>query len=100
MAQDKNSFDFSQSFGDSQPEGPNNTPTESQFIRPGTPKIISWVIKLSGGLIKNEKQAGRVVMALAIILIIVSLVLAFTKGRGPSSSSDYFDDTFEEAGLE
>ncbi len=42
-----------------------------------TPKIIQWVIKYSGGLIKNEKQANYILIGFIIIAIIVSLLIFF-----------------------
>jgi hypothetical protein len=42
-----------------------------------TPKAVKWVMKLSGGLIKSERQAGWVIIGLAIIAIIVSAFLFF-----------------------
>ena len=48
---------------------------QKYYSRPGTPKIIQWIIKYSGGLIKNEKQAAYVLMGFAALAIIVSLVL-------------------------
>lgn len=44
---------------------------------PGTPKIIQWTIKYSGGLIKDEKQANYVLLGFAAAAIIVSLFLFF-----------------------
>ena len=47
----------------------------------GAPKVIKWLMKLSGGLIKNEKQAQYALLGLVILAIIVSLILFF--GGGP-----------------
>ena len=44
---------------------------------PGTPKIIQWVIKYSGGLIKNEKQAQYVLIGFVAVAIIISLFLFY-----------------------
>ena len=44
------------------------------------PKIIQWVIKYSGGLIKNENQAGYVLFGFVAAAIIVSLFLFFGGG--------------------
>jgi len=54
-------------------------PTQTFF--PGTPKIIRWVIKYSGGLVKDEKQASYVLIGLAVVAIIVSLFLIFGGGE-------------------
>lgn len=45
-----------------------------------TPKIIRWTMKLSGGLIKDEKQASYFVLGFVVVAIIVSLFLFFGGG--------------------
>jgi len=42
-----------------------------------TPKIIQWVIKYSGGLIKDEKQASYAILGFVALAIIISLFLIF-----------------------
>lgn len=42
-----------------------------------TPKIIQWVIKYSGGLIKDETQANYVLIGFIALAIIFSLFLVF-----------------------
>jgi len=54
-------------------------PTQTFF--PGAPKIIQWVIKYSGGLVKNEKQASYVIFGFVALAIIVSLFLVFRGGE-------------------
>jgi len=44
------------------------------------PKMVQWVMKISGGSIKNEKQAQYVLLGFVVIAIIVSLVLIFSGG--------------------
>ncbi|MBI3305776.1 hypothetical protein HYZ82_01425 [Candidatus Nomurabacteria bacterium] len=44
-------------------------------IYPETPKIIGWVTKYSGGLIKDVKQANYVLIVFSVIAIIISLIL-------------------------
>jgi predicted PurR-regulated permease PerM len=41
------------------------------------PKIIQWVIKYSGGYIKDEKQANYVLIGFVAAAVIVSLFLFF-----------------------
>jgi len=48
---------------------------------PGTPKIIQWVIRYSGGLVKDEKQASYVLIGFVVVAVIVTLFLIFG-GRG------------------
>lgn len=40
-----------------------------------SPKIIQWTMNLSGGLVKNEKQAGYILLGFVAIAIIVALFL-------------------------
>jgi len=47
---------------------------------PGTPKIIQWVIKYSGGLIKDEKQASYVLIGFVAVAIVIVLFLIFGGG--------------------
>ena len=52
----------------------------TQVFFPGTPKIIQWTIKYSGGLVKDEKQASYVLVGLVALMIIISLFLVFGGG--------------------
>jgi len=56
---------------------------EQQYTRsyyPETPKIIQWVIKYSGGYIKDEKQASYVLLGFVVLAIITSLFLVWGRG--------------------
>ena len=44
------------------------------------PKIIKWVIKYSGGYIKDEKQASYVLIGFVAVAIIISLFFLFSGG--------------------
>jgi len=52
----------------------------STYEQNKTPKLISWVMNHSGGLIKDENQAGYVLMGTAVVVIIVSLFLVLSTG--------------------
>ena len=52
----------------------------------GTSKIIQWVIKYSGGLVKDEKQTNYVLIGFAAVAIVISLFLIFD--GGPESSKE------------
>ena len=54
----------------------------SRSYYPGTPKIIQWVIKYSGGLVKDEKQASYVLIGFVAVAIIIVLFLVFSGGGG------------------
>jgi len=55
---------------------------------PGTPKIIQWVIKYSGGLVKDEKQAIYVLIGFVVVVIIISLFLFFGGGGSAGNPKD------------
>lgn len=59
----------------------------AQTFYPGTPKIIRWVVKYSGGLIKDEKQASYVLIGFVAVAIVVALVLIFGNGGGQNTPS-------------
>lgn len=44
---------------------------------PFQPKIIQWIIKYSGGLIKNPKQAAYFLLGFIVLAIVISLFLFF-----------------------
>lgn len=59
-----------------------------------TPKIVQWVIKYSGGLIKDEKQANYVLIGFVAVAIVISLFLFFGGGKPkPSSQEQVFPGT-------
>ena len=66
----------------------------SRSYSPGTPKMIQWVIKYSGGLIKDEKQAYYVLIGfVAVAIVIVSLVIFGGGSKIPPPSApgpDYY----------
>jgi len=41
------------------------------------PKVVQWVMKYSGGLVKDARQASYVLLGLAAVAIIISLLLMF-----------------------
>ena len=57
-------------------EGEEFQRTRQSFQTP-TPKIVKLIIKYSGGLIKDEKQANYVLIGLTVAAIIASLFLVF-----------------------
>lgn len=72
----------------------NNEPPKivfegEEFQRPRsfqtpTPKIVEWVIKYSGGAVKDEKQANYVLIGFVVVAVIFSLVLIFSGGSKTS----------------
>jgi hypothetical protein len=42
-----------------------------------TPKIVGWVIKYSGGYVKDEQQANYVLIGFVVVVITISLFLVF-----------------------
>ncbi|MBU6431461.1 MAG: hypothetical protein KGJ58_03135, partial [Patescibacteria group bacterium] len=61
-------------------------PRFTRSFQTPTPKIIQWVIKYSGGLIKDGKQASFVLLGFVVAAIIVSMFLFF--GSGSSSYNE------------
>lgn len=55
-----------------------------QSFQTPTPKIVHWVIKYSGGLIKDEQQANYVLIGFVMLAIIISLFLFFSGGKDDS----------------
>lgn len=49
-----------------------------------TPKIIEWVIKYSGGYVKEEQQASYVLIGFVGVAITISLFLIFSTVRSSS----------------
>jgi hypothetical protein len=45
---------------------------------PSSPGIINWVMKYSGGLIKDEKQAVSVVLCFVAITLLITFVVFFS----------------------
>ena len=52
----------------------------SQSFQTPTPKIVDWVIKYSGGAIKDEKQANYVLIGFVALAIIIFLMVIFGGG--------------------
>ena len=50
------------------------------YREPGSPKVIQWVMKYSGGFVQNEKQATYVLLGFAVLAFAISLVLFFGGG--------------------
>jgi len=73
-------IDLSKSFGDSGVKFQKETRSSKYVFYPGTPKIIQWLIKYSGGLIKNENLAACVLIGLLALAMIISLILFFGRG--------------------
>ena len=71
-------------------EGEEFQRTRQSFQTP-TPKIVEWVIKYSGGAIKDEKQANYVLIGFVAVAIIISLFLIF--GGGSSYSKKIIPTT-------
>jgi len=66
-----------------------------EFLRPSqsfqtpTPKIVQWVIRYSGGLVKDEKQANYFLIGFVALAIIISLFLIFSNSGGGAKPLPY-----------
>ena len=45
--------------------------------RAGRSKMAGWVMKISGGAIKTENAANAALLIFAVIILIISFVIAF-----------------------
>ena len=52
----------------------------SQSFQTPTPKIVQWVIKYSGGAIKDEKQANYVLIGFVAVVFVVVIIFLFSGG--------------------
>ncbi len=59
---------------------------------PQYPKIIQWVIRYSGGIVRDEKQARYVLLGFVAAAIIVSFVLLFGIFSGTPKPTRYRED--------
>lgn len=72
----------------------NIQPNESQIVRaePETPPVISFIIKYSCGLIKNQNQALYLMLSFTGIIIILSLFFIFSANKTkPKPEPDIFN---------
>lgn len=51
-----------------------------QSFQTETPRIVQWVIKYSGGYIKDERQAQYLLVGLVVVAIVVVPLLLFRGG--------------------
>lgn len=56
----------------------------NQISSPETPKLIQWVIKYSGGLVKDERQANYVLIGFVGLSLVVVIILLLNVFGGPS----------------
>ena len=70
-----------------QPTSPTDIVFEDEQSFPATtpvtdsPQLIHWVISLSGGYVKNEKQAALVLVGFAVVAIGISVLLLAPDNR-------------------
>ena len=60
--------------------------TLSAPINPEIPRMIQWVIKYSGGSVKNEKQALYILLGFVVVVIIITIILSLNAFSGPSEA--------------
>lgn len=51
-----------------------------QSFQSKTPKIIDWVIKHSGGYVKDENQADYVLIGFVVLAIVIGFTFLFNSG--------------------
>ncbi len=52
----------------------------NQSFQTPTPKITEWVMKHSGGMIKDEKQTNYLLTGFVVVVIVISLFLLIKNG--------------------
>ena len=82
---DKNGIDLSKKLQESVPKSQGGQWSSGPYVSPTAPKIIRWLIKYSGGLIKNEKQAFYILLVFIIFAIVISFYLALGRGGTPET---------------
>ena len=82
----KNGIDLSKRLNESAVKSQSGQWSSGLYVSPTAPKIIRWIVKYSGGLIKNEKQAAYVILGFIVFVVIISLFLIF--GRGGESERE------------
>lgn len=50
-------------------------------------KLANLIVKFSGGLVKDEKQANYVILALVAIIFIISFVIFLNAASSPAPSA-------------
>ena len=63
----------------------NEKQQSTQIFFPETPKMVQWVIKYSGGLIKDERQANYVLIGFVVVIVVIVLFLIFGVISSPST---------------
>ena len=76
----KNGIDLSKRISEPATKSQSGEWYSGPYVSPTAPKIIRWLIKYSGGLIKNEKQAFYVILGFIVFVVIISLFLIFGGG--------------------
>lgn len=70
-----------------QPRSPANGWRAVKYYRENTtPWVIRWVMKLSGGRIREEITAAYIVLAFVGLALLVAAGLVFWQGRGGGGS--------------
>ncbi|MEK7540860.1 MAG: hypothetical protein AAB529_01305 [Patescibacteria group bacterium] len=99
MINNNDKIDLSNAFKDSNVKSQDEGQLPVQSFPPGTPKMIQWVIKRSGGLVKSEIQAQYILLGFAGLAIIISLFLVFGGNNGIKIKNQAPIENFgEEAG--
>ncbi len=65
----------------------------SDLYYPGTPKIIQWMIKYSGGFIKNERQASYILIGFLAVSVIIIMFLFFNRNGAGQNMKPYHPNT-------
>ena len=53
----------------------------ARSYHPGRSKMAQWVIRYSGGLVRNEMQANYVLLTFTVFMVFISVLLIFGESR-------------------
>lgn len=58
-------------------------------------RLVGWMIKHSGGLVKNGRQAMYILFGLIIIIAVISLIIAFSAGETGGARPLPYEETYK-----
>ncbi|OHA09745.1 MAG: hypothetical protein A3A44_02065 [Candidatus Sungbacteria bacterium RIFCSPLOWO2_01_FULL_60_25] len=81
-SENKDAFDFSKALANTRSGAQHQNKLQSAGYGPEASGMVGWVIRHSGGLIQDERQASFVLLGFVAVVIAVSLYLFFSAGAG------------------
>jgi len=88
----RNKIDLSD-IGSSETTAPSPGESSPSRFQPETPTLVRWVIKFSGGLVEDERQADYVLIGFTLLITVISLFLVFNIFKESPRQEPYNPDT-------